>query len=463
MERSLRQIDPAVHLSNEATLEAFGEIVSPRQIEQVLQPLGKCEQRVRKLTMVLVVLLCIAMCLYTEEAIEGVLAKLMQGPRFLRPTNDIVLASKGAICQRRQQLGVVPMVLLFHEICQPLATPDTLGAYLFDLHLMGIDGTKEDLADTPANASYFGRPGGGRGAGAFPQVLGVYLCECGTHAICDAGFWPCRQSEHPGGRRMLRSVGPGMLVLWDCGFHSFDMCRICLDQGAQFLSRLPAKAKPVFQQRLSDGSYLALLRPSHVSRYKKRERLLVRIIEYTLDDPGRPGHGQRRRLLTSLYDEVAYPAHTLACAYHERWEVEITIDEMDTHQRRPLQPLRSRNHLGVLQELYGLLIAHYCVRKVMHDAAVQAGVDPDRLSFTKSVRLLRNAVFEFQIVAETQKPVLYQALLKDIARARLPKRANRSNPRVVKRKMSGFDKKRDNHLRWPQPTKPFSKAVVLLI
>lgn len=462
MERSLRQIDPAVHLSKEATLEALGEIVSPKQIEKILQSLGKCELRVRKLTMVLVVLLCIAMCLYTEEAIEDVLAKLMQGPRFLRPANDIVSASKGAICQRRQQLGVTPMVSLFHEICQPIATPDTPGAYLFGLRLMGIDGTKEDLADTPANASYFGRPGGGRGEGAFPQALGIYLCECGTHAICDAGFWPCRQSEHPGGRRMLRSVGPGMLVMWDCGFHSFDMCRICLNQGAQFLSRLPAKVKPIFQQRLSDGSYLALLRPSHTSRYKKSERLLVRVIEYKLDDPGRPGHDERRRLITSLYDGTVCPANALVCAYHERWEVEITIDEMDTHQRQPLQPLRSRIHLGVLQELYGLLIAHYCVRKVMHDAAVQAGVDPDRLSFIKSVRILRNAIFEFQIVAESQKPLLYQSMLKDIARARLPERPNRSNPRVVKRKMSGFDKKREKHRRWPQPTKAFSEAILLI-
>ena len=463
MERSLRQIDARVHLTSAATLEMMGEIVSPQRIDGVLRPLGKSEQRVRKLTMVLVVLLCIAMCLYTEEAIEDVLMKLMQGPRFLRPFDEFVPASKGAICQRRRQLGVPPMVTLFHNICQPLATPDTPNADLFGYRLMGIDGTKEDLADTPANASYFGRPGGGRGDGAFPQVLGVYLCECGTHAICDAGFWPCHQSERLGGKRMLRSVGPGMLVLWDCGFHSFDMCQICLDQGAHFLNRLPAQAKPGFHRKLPDGSYLAWIRPSHVSHYKKRQRLLVRVIEYQLDDPGRPGHGERRRLITSLLDEVAVPAHALACAYHERWEIEITIDEIDTHQRAPLQPLRSRTPLGVLQELYGLLIAHYCIRKVMHEAAVQSGVAPDRLSFIKSVRLLRNAVFEFQIVAASQKSALYQRLLRDIARARLPERTNRSNPRVVKRKMSNFDKKRDKHRHWPQPTKPFPEAVILLI
>ena len=462
MERSLRQIDAAVHYSREATLEAFGEIITPQRIEGVLRPLGKQERRVRKLTMVLVVLLCITMSLYTEEAIEDVLVKLMQGPRFLRPADEFVAASKGAICQRRQQLGVAPMVTLFHQVCQPIATPGTSDAYLFGLRLMGIDGTKEDLADTPENASYFGRPQSGRGEGAFPQALGVYLCECGTHTICDAGFWPLRNSEPPGGLRLLRSVGPGMLVLWDCGFHSFDMCSKCRKQEAHFLSRLPAKVKPIFHRRLSDGSYLASIRPSHYKR-RKTERLLVRVIEYRLDDPTRPGHGERRRLITSLLDEQACPALDLACAYHERWEVEITIDEMDTHQREPLQPLRSRTPLGVLQEFYGLLIAHYCIRKVMHDAAVQADIAPDRLSFTKSVRILRNALFEFQIVDENQKPALYQRLLKDIARTKLPERANRSNPRVIKRKISNFDKKRPEHFAWHQPSKPFADAIVLLI
>lgn len=458
MEISLRQINPHVHLASEVTLGAMASIVSIKEILKVLEPLGISELRVRKLTMVVVVLVCIAMNLFTEEAIEDVLARLMQGPRFHRPGDDIVTASKSAICQRRRQLGVAPMVRLFHQVCRPMATPDTPGAYVFGLRLVAIDGTKEDVADTPANERYFGRPASGRGDGAFPQVLGLYLCECGTHAICDAGFWPCHTSENSYGKRILRSVGPGMLVMWDCGFHSCDMCRYCLEQqGAHFLSRLPEKVKPIYQQSLSDGSYLAYI------QNRRKQKFLVRVIQYILDDPGRPGHGERRRLITSLLDEYAYPAHELACAYHERWEIEITIDEMDTHQRQPKKPLRSRTPLGVLQELYGLLIAHYCVRKVMHDAALLAGLDPDRLSFTKSLRILRMAVFEFQIIDCDQRFLLWKRLLNDIVHAKLPERDNRSNPRVVRRKMSNFDKKREKHRSWPQPTKPFSEAVVLLI
>jgi hypothetical protein len=140
--------------------------------------------------------------------------------------------------------------------------------------------------------------------------------------------------------------------------------------------------------------------------------------------------------MTSLLDPDLYPAHTLAGEYHQRWEVEITIDEVQTHQRLPNIPLRSQKPEGVIQEAYGLLIAHFAVRCVMHQAALQAGLDPDRLSFTNAVQIVRDAIPEFQMTTPEQLPRLYQRLLSDIARHRLPERDNRSNPRVVKRKMS---------------------------
>ena len=461
--RSLRQVDLSVHYTQEATLEALGQTLSRAQIERVLNAFGVLEQRTRKLTMVLTVLLCIAMNLFTEEAQDDVLAKLLQGPRFLRPEEDLKPASASAISQRRRQVGVAPLAALFHAVCHPLATSATRDAFLFGFRLMAIDGTTEDIPDTPANARYFGRQTGSRGDSAFPQVKAVYLCECGTHAICDAGFWPYAISERVGGLRLLRSVGSDMLVMWDRGFHSFAMCARCRQRRAHFLARVPAHLTLKPLRWLVDGSYLAELQPSEYQRRKRGERLRVRVIEYTIDDPGRPGHGEMHRLITSLLNPGLYPAHALACAYHERWEIEITIDEADTHQRQPHQPLRSRTPVGVLQELYGLLLAHYAVRAVMHEAAVRAEVAPDQLSFVNAVRILRNAVFEFQIVADSQKAAWYDHLLGDIGRERLPARDNRCNPRVVKRKMSNFGLKREAHRHWPQPTKPFAEAVVIAI
>lgn len=458
----LRQIDPNAKLTDEIALEALWGVIPQEHLHAVVHQCHAQEERTRKLPTHVVLLLAIAMNLFTRASLSQVLVKLIKGLRFIWPDPGVVPASKGAISQARYRVGAQPVVRLFKELAQPMATEETLGAFLFGLRLMAIDGTREDVPDTPENGRVFGYPSGGRGQGAFPQIQGLYLVECGTHALCDAGFWPCSTSEHTGAQRLLRSVKAGMLLMWDRGLHSFDMAQKTRVQGAHFLGRLPSHVKPTVVRLLDDGSYLGRILPSDYQRRRRGEHLVVRVIEYTLDDPSRPGHQQRHRLMSSLLAPKQYPALDLVCAYHERWEIEITIDEIDTHQRLVGRPLRSQKPVGVLQEVYGLLLAHYAVRAVMHDAALAAVLDPDRLSFTNAVHLICDAVAEFQMVWPPQRATLYRRLLEDIARYRLPKRANRSNPRVVKKKMSNFKRKRAEHHAWPQLSKPFRETVVLL-
>lgn len=457
----LRQIEAESKFSQELNLALIERIVPRETIRAVLAAAGCQTKRERKLNLLVTVLLVIMMNIYTTDPIEEVLKKIAQGLRYIWPDPDYEVANASAISYRRSQLGARPMVALFHEVCQPLATPETPGAFLFGLRLVALDGTSEDVADTPANAAVFGRHHSDRGSSAFPQVKGVYLVECGTHAIIDAGFWPCHTSERVGGFRVLRSVESGMLVMWDRGFHDYDMIVQVRQRGAHVLSRLPAHVKPEMVQPLADGSYLAYLRPSDYHRRKQGERLLVRILEYTITDPNLPGYDETHRLVTTLLEPDRYPILTLICTYHERWEVEITIDEIDTHQRLLPGPLRSLKPVGVIQELYGLLIAHYIIRALMHEAACQAQLDPDRLSFSGAVRVLQRAVPEFQMTTPEQLPALYQRLLRDIGRKRLPERRLRSNPRVVKRKMSNFKLKRAEHLAWPRPSLSFSEAIVV--
>lgn len=188
----------------------------------------------------------------------------------------------------------------------------------------------------------------------------------------------------------------------------------------------------------------------------------MRIIEYTFTDPALPGYGQTHRLVTTLLDHRACLALDLVDAYHQRWEVELVVDEVDSHQRLAGRPLRSLKPVGVIQELYGLLIAHFAVRFLMHEAALQEAVDPDRLSFVHALRVIHDAIPEFQMTTPSQLPQLYARLLRDIADGRLPERRLRSNPRVVKRKMSKFLLKRLEHYHWPQPTHPFRQAVALI-
>lgn len=457
----LREFEAESKFSRELTLEAIGQVVPMGEIKAVLDEEEVKESRERKLNMVVTVLLVIAMNIYSHLSIGHVMRKLAQGLRFIWRDSEHRLPRDSALSYRRYQLGARPLVALFHRVCRPMATPETPGAFLFGLRLMAIDGTVEDAPDTSANVAAFGRHHSDRGQAAFPQIQGVYLAECGTHTIVDAGFWPCHTSERVGGFRVLRSVEPGMLVMWDRGFHDYDMFQSVQQRDSQVLSRLPAHVKPKRVCTLSDGSYLAYLYPSDYQRRKRGEHLLVRVIEYTLTDPALPGYGELHRLVTTLLNPIAYPALDLVCAYHERWEIELLIDEVDTHQRLAGRPLRSLKPVGVIQELYALLIAHYAVRFLMHQAALQAGIDPDRLSFVHALRLVHDAIPEFQMVAPDQLPQLYARLLRDIAVGRLPARRLRSNPRVVKRKMSKFLLKRPQHALWPQPSQPFRQSIAL--
>ncbi|MDQ5853372.1 MAG: IS4 family transposase [Chloroflexota bacterium] len=456
---TIREIEAECKFASTLTVGALERAVPPSAIHGALAQHGLATERERKLTLDFTVWLIIALHLYPTVAIAGVVRKLARGLRFIWPDPTLPLPTDSAVAYRRAQVGARPMVTLFKQVCQPIATPQTRGAFLFGLRLMALDGTTEDVPDTPANAARFGRHASARGASAFPQLQGVYLVECGTHCVVDAGFWPCHTSERVGGFRLLRSVGRGMLLLWDRGFHDFDMVVATRRRGAHVLSRLPAGVKPQVVRGLPDGSVLAYLLPSEDARRRRGECILVRVITYTITDPALPGYGEEHRVITTLLNPRLAPAHAAACAYHERWEVELVIDEIDTHQRLVGRTLRSRTPAGVIQELYGVLLAHYAVRVLMHEAALTVDEDPDRLSFVHALEVVRDAVPEFQMVAAEQQGALHKRLLQDIAAKRLPERRYRSNARVVKRKMSNFKLKRAEHYRPPTAKATFAEAV----
>ena len=444
------------------TIETINRWVPKAAIEAVIDETGVREQRARKLTATLTIWVMIGMCLYSQLSVGAVIQKLAKGLRLLWSDWEYPVATASAFSQRRYQLGVRVMQLLFCQVCQPLATEETRGAFLFGLRLMAMDGTKEDLPDTPENATVFGRQSGPKGERGYPKAQTVLLSECGTHAVVDAEFAPCSTSERKLAMPLLRSIGAGMLLMFDRGFYGFDLILGVLQRQAHALGRLAAHVKPTLIQRLADGSCLAYIYPSDSQRRKGGEQLLIRVIEYTFTDPQRPGYHQRHRLFTTLLDPHGCPALDLVCAYHERWEVELAIDELQVHQRLVNHPLRSLKPRGVIQELYAILIAHYIVRAVMHEAALRADIDPDRISFVGTLRILQDALIEFQLADPSCHSALWNRLLNDIANERLPERRNRINPRVVKRTVIRFPLKRPQHFDLLQPSMPFRSAVALI-
>lgn len=334
----------------------------------------------------------IGMALYSEGSYEDVFAQLADGLSWSQGWSQSWLPpSESAIFQARARLGFEPVRDLFAEVAVPLAQSDTRGSWLAGKRLVAIDGTCLDVADTPANADFFGRPGSSRGEqSAFPQARMVGLAECGTHAIFDAEIDGCKTSEIEIARRLIARLTPGMLVLADRGFYGFRLWAQAAATGADLLWRVKTNLKPTHIQTLPDGSWLAQIRPTSGPHRSTTEPLQVRVIDYTIDD-GRDDP-QEYRLLSTILDPDQASAEDLAIAYAQRWEIENAFDELKTHQRGPRMVLRSKSPDLVLQEIWGHLCCHYAIRTLMADTAAHSGHDPDRVSFVAALRIARRSI-----------------------------------------------------------------------
>jgi len=262
----------------------------------------------------------------------------------------------------------------------------TRGAWYRKWRLVSVDGSTLDVADEKENAQAFGRPRGKGGEGAWPQIRFVSLVENGTHVLFGSRMGGCRTAETVLAKETLGFLGEGMLCLADRGFFGCELWRHARGTGAELLWRVRRNLGLPAGKRLRDGSYLSRIRGSRGAG-RAGEDMVVRVIEYTLE--GVPGAEPAYRLITTILDPALAPAKELAALYHERWEIESAFDEFKTHLRGNRIVLRSKRPDLVRQEFYGLMMAHYAVRGIMHEAALKADEDPDRLSYVHAVRVVR--------------------------------------------------------------------------
>lgn len=452
-------------LSDHVALGVLTRTFPAELVDEVVRAMGRAEQRHRLLPARLVAYYVLAMALFSDAGYEEVMRNLVEGLSWESGWRQHwTVPSQPAISQARARLGPEPIAELFARACVPLATAETPGAFWRGLRLVSMDGSTLDVADTPENAEVFGRPGSGRGegVGAFPQLRLVALAECGTHAMFAAAMGPCTTGEATLARELIGAMGPGMLVLADRGFTAHPLFTAAAGTGAELCWRAKGNAVLPVLERLGDGSFRSEL----VASTDKRSRadvLEVRVVEYGLDDPGRPqAEDTRYRLITTIVDPERAPATELAAHYAERWEFESALDELKAHQRGPRMVLRSKTPNGVRQEAWGHLCTHYAIRALMGTAASDHGVDPDRISFTRSVHAARRSVRAGLGTPGHVLAVALPATIAEICRELLPRRRLRSAPRVVKRKMSNFGVKRAEHRNWPQPTRTPAQAVRIL-
>lgn len=447
-----KEVERVLQLPTDERLRALKRIIPKKTVQAVLRKC-RCRRRYcKRLPGWFMVWFMVTMGLYVRDDYCQVY-RWMQG-RGAPP-------GRSTICMARQSLGIAPMRLLHFEIVRLLAQPDTPGAFYRNMRLMAIDGFVLDLPDRPALARVFGRPKSGRAPGAFPQARVLGLCEIGTHVIWRHLIKPIRCGEVTMADTLLRYLQPDMLLLWDRGFLSYANLAQVIERQGHLLARIKSNLifKPV--RTFADGSYWAKMYPSPRHREQDRDGITVRIMKYTFHDPGRPGSGVEHRLLTTLLHPSKDPAKQLIELYHQRWELELAIDELKTHQQDGRTVLRSETPAGVVQEIEGLLLSHFVVRTVMFEAAQTEEMDPRRISFTATLKILRCRLPQCPRSPRKVRK-WYEELIAEVAREKLPPRRDRVNPRVVKRKMSKWAKKRASHYNYSQPTKNFRQSITML-
>jgi hypothetical protein len=372
-------------------------------VDEVLAETGRREKRSRLLPAHVVVYFVMAMAVF-RDGYEEVMRRLAGGLQFMRGwQKEWAVPTTGAISQARDRLGEAPLKLLFDRVAEPLAVAGTPGAWLGARRLMAIDGVKLDVPDTPANIEGFGRPGG-LTRRPFPQIQVIGLGECGTHAVVAAEIGTVSVGEREIAEKLAPSLEPGMLAIADRGFYSFQLWAEFLASGADLLFRVASGIKLPASEVLPDGSYLSVIssRSTRSSGFqiplsaagdpRRATHIPVRVIEYTVTDAGGSREPEVFRLITTILDPDDLTAAELAAAYQQRWEYEIALKEIETQMLEPGGGLRSKSPELVRQELWGLLLAHYAIRSLMTEAAESAGLDADRLSFIRSINVVRRQV-----------------------------------------------------------------------
>ncbi len=431
--------------------------ISPGLVDDVIELAGCREKRRRLLPAQAVVYFVLGLCLFSgadsaaPPGYRSVMRWLTNGVRHL---HGLVLPTSPALTRARQRLGAKPLELLFDLRRGALASAGAPGAFAFGLRLVAWDGTGLDAADTPANAAAFGVTQGGN-----PQLRLLALTECGTRALIDAVFDGVEKaSEQVLARRLLASLAPGMLLLADRNFPGYELWGLAAATGADLAWRI--KKNLVFPpvKVLPDGSFHSVMRtPAENVRHGQAraagralacpaEGHLVRIIEYTVTAEDSDGgiRTEPFRLATTLLDHEQAPAAQVAAIYHQRWEIENSYGELKTRLRGASFILRSKSPELVRQELFAFLTVYQALCALKTQAARTAGIDPDRISFTATVRIARDHASNQISVTATGLSRARSQAIHDILSDLLPPRRDRQCQRVKKPPKNTFPaKKRD--------------------
>jgi hypothetical protein len=387
MARTRAALKSGSRVTDYISLGVVAKWIPREQVERALAQTGKVSRRQRDLPGHVVVDYVIALALFMQVSYREVLRCLLEGLEWWAGVGTrLKVAGNSGISQARGRIGVEPLERLHAEVVKPIAERGTRGAWYGQWRLVTLDGSTLEVADEAANREAFGLPGASRGDSAYPQLRFVSLLENGTHVLFASRQGPYATGEITLAREVWKALQPEMQCMADRNYLSYPLWQQARETGAELLWRAKTHLRLEALERYADGSYRSALYASERDWRKRRNPLFVRVIEYRLEGVG--GAEEFYRLVTTLSPEQV-PAEEVAACYHQRWEIEGAFDELKTHLRGARMVLRSKTPELVQQEFYGLLLAHFAVRGLMHEAALQADEDPHRLSYVHAVRVIR--------------------------------------------------------------------------
>lgn len=437
---------------DQVTLGVLVAAVPRDAVDEAVTACGVRERRRDgKLPAHVAVYLTLGLCLFAEDDYEEVAARGTGSlDRFGCWDAHWSVPTASAITQARKRLGRQVLEEVFERVAGPVAGPTgplawqtatgaARGAFLRGWRLLAIDGFEVDLPDSPGNAAEFGYAGsqdkGNRSA--FPKARVVALSECGTHAFQAAQIAGIATGEKTLAQPLYARLRDDELLTADRGFYSWPAWDAAAATGAALVWRAPTQLGLPVLRVLDDGTYLSVVMDSTL-RGPRRDRVLaaaraaaqagtsleelldthnnsdsdsdcggldlagvtddrgwpvarlVRVVDYDVPDRDGSGTGEAITVLTTITNPADARADELAAVYNERWEQETGHDQLKTHLRGPGKILRSRLPDLVYQEIWAYLIVHHAISALIARASAAADIDPDRISFAKTLRLIRH-------------------------------------------------------------------------
>jgi hypothetical protein len=447
-------------------LGVLTEQIGPALVDDVVARAGATQRRARLLPARATVYFVLALCLFSgadaaaPPGYRSVARSLTNGLRQLPHLRRV--PSSPALTRARQRLGVEPLRLLFDRLRGPRATPATPGAFIFGRRLVAWDSTGINVPDTEDNVAAFGRAG----EGGHPQLRLLTLLECGTHALLGAAFDGYYQASEPAlARRLLCRLQPGMLLLADRNFPGYELWGLAAATGADLVWRIKKNQVFVPLRRLPDGSFLSVMpTPAESVRHGQARAAgrplpdppsghSVRVIEYDVTVATDDGdlRTEAFRLVTTLLDHEQAPALQLAELYHQRWEIELSYGELKTRLRGPQVILRSRRPQLVRQEIFAFLVVYQALCSLRVCAAQAADTDPDRISFTVTLRLARDQVGNQAAATPASLHDAVQQTITDLLDELLPPRRSRCYERKKRPAKNTYPHRKPDQPRPPNP------------